>query len=55
MDEYKDSYRTLFWAVNKALSAIQEQNYGMAKLLLIQGQQAAEEAVLRQADSSEKT
>ena len=41
-------YTTLFAAVEDALEAIKQQNYGTAKELLIQGQQRAEEIYLEE-------
>ena len=43
MDEYKAPYLHLFNAVTDALKALEMQNYGFAKELLIKGQQNAEE------------
>lgn len=48
MDEYKNSYLLLFRAVTKAIDAIDAQNFGAAKELLIQAQKDAEEAFLQQ-------
>ena len=47
MDEYKESYLALFTATSKALEAMDAQNYGTAKELLIAGQQKAEELYLK--------
>lgn len=41
-------YTILFSSVTKAIDALNEQNYGLAKSLLIRGQQAAEDAYLKQ-------
>lgn len=46
-DEYKSSYLALFTATSKALEAINAQNYGTAKELLVAGQQKAEELYLK--------
>lgn len=48
MDEYKDSYLLLWHAVDKALKAIDDRNYGQAEDLLKKGQQDAEEAYINQ-------
>ena len=50
-DEYKASYLALFTATSKALEALEAQNYGIAKNLLIGGQQKAEELFLQAAES----
>lgn len=50
MDEYKQSYLILWHAVEDAVSAISEQNYGQAAELLRQGQLDAEEAFIAQKD-----
>lgn len=50
MEEYKESYLLLFRAVSKALEAIDAQNFGTAKTLLMQAQQDAEETFLQQAE-----
>ena len=50
MEEYKESYLVLFRAVRDAVDAIEQQNYGMAKELLIQGEQKAEEIFLSSDD-----
>lgn len=47
MDESKESYLALFTATSKALDAINAQNYGTAKDLLIAGQQKAEDLYLK--------
>jgi hypothetical protein len=43
MDEWKEPYRILWRATSAAIEAIEQQNYGEAKQLLIAGQQDAEE------------
>ena len=47
MDEYKKPYLTLFNAVTDALGAMEAENFGEAKALLIRGQAQAEEAFIR--------
>lgn len=39
-------YTALFNAVTDAIAALEQQNYGLAKDLLMHGQQAAEEAYM---------
>lgn len=46
MDALPKYYTVLFQAVEQALDALDVQNYGLAKQLLIHGQQDAEEAFL---------
>lgn len=46
MDEYKESYLILWHAVDEALKAISERNFGQAEDLLKGGQQDAEEAYI---------
>ena len=48
MDEYKEPYLILWGAIDEAIKAIAEQNYGQAAELLRQGQQDAEEAYIAQ-------
>ena len=43
MDEYRASYFALFRAITDALEQLQKQNYGIARDLLIRGQQEAED------------
>ncbi len=50
MDEYKNSYILLFRGVTQALDALDAQDYGTAKALLVKAQQEAEEAFLQQAE-----
>ena len=50
-EEYKDSYLALFTAISNTLEALESQNYGIAKNLLIGGQQKAEELFLQAAES----
>lgn len=40
---YHKMYLTLFQAISSALKAIEQQNYGTAKELLLKGHQDAEE------------
>ena len=44
MDELPKYYTVLFNAVTDALEAMEHQDFGSAKALLIQGQQDAEDA-----------
>lgn len=44
--DYKKMYFTLFQAITSALKAMEQQNFGTAKDLLIQGHQQAEEIYL---------
>ena len=44
MDELPKYYLVLFDAVDRAICAIESQDYGQAKQILIQGQQDAEDA-----------
>ena len=44
MNDIPEYYAILFRAVEQAIHALERQNYGMAKQLLIDGEQAAEEA-----------
>ena len=37
-------YTVLFHAVEQAIQALEQQNYGLAKQILIDGERAAEEA-----------
>lgn len=46
MEELPRYYTVLFQAVEQAIDALDVQNYGLAKQLLIHGQQDAEEAFL---------
>ena len=43
---YKEMYYTLFNAVTDALEAMEQQNYGQARTLLIAAQQQSEEIFL---------
>ena len=46
MNEIPEHYAILFRAVEQAIEALEMQNYGMAKQLLIDGEQAAEESFI---------
>lgn len=46
MPDYKKLYYQLFAAMEDAIDAIENMNFGTAKEVLIQAQQAAEEAHL---------
>ena len=46
MNGIPEYYTILFRAVERALEALEAQNYGMAKQLLIDGEQAAENAYI---------
>ena len=48
MEEYKAPYLHLFNAVSDAIAALEMQNYGFAKELLIKGQQSAEEIFIEE-------
>jgi len=43
MDEYKQPYLILFRACEEAIRALDQQNYGQARELLVRGEQIAEE------------
>lgn len=49
-NELPKYYTVLFHAVEDALEALEEQNFGLAKELLILGQQHAEELFLKEDD-----
>lgn len=55
MDEFRDSYVSLFRTVSEAIAAIDAQNYGKAREILIQGQQQAEELYMDAEESSTHT
>ena len=44
MNEIPEYYTILFHAVEQALQALEQHNYGLAKQTLIDGERAAEEA-----------
>ena len=44
MNDIPEYYTILFRAVEQAIKALEMQNYGSAKQILIDGEQAAEEA-----------
>lgn len=43
MDEFREPYLALFRAVSRAIAAMDAQNYGTARAILVAGQQEAEE------------
>ena len=51
MSDLPKYYPVLFQAVEQAIDALDVQNYGLAKQLLIHGQQDAEEAFLAAEES----
>ena len=52
MDEYKKPYLILFNGCEAAIQAMEKQNYGQARELLIQAEQAAEEAFMAQSEEN---
>ena len=54
MEEYKKPYCALFRAVTKAIAEIEQCNYGTAKMLLVHGQQTAEELFVQQDEEIKK-
>ena len=46
MKDIPEYYTVLFRAVERAIEALEMQNYGSAKQLLIEGERSAEEAFL---------
>ena len=46
MNEISEYYTILFRAVEQAVQALDAQNYGLAKQILIDGEQAAEDAFI---------
>lgn len=46
MDELPKYYTALFNAIERAIQSLDDQNYGLAKKILIESQQDAEEAFL---------
>lgn len=48
--DYQKLYTMLFNAYERAINHIEKQNYGLARDVLIEAQQAAEEAYLSQED-----
>ena len=52
MDEYKKPYLLLFHGCEAAIRALEKQNYGQARELLIQAEQAAEEAFLSHSEEN---
>lgn len=47
MEEYKRPYYALFGAVTKAIEEMELGNFGIAKELLVKGQQTAEEIFIQ--------
>ncbi|MBQ3216253.1 MAG: hypothetical protein IJB35_00350 [Oscillospiraceae bacterium] len=54
MSEYQQPYLILWKGVSEALAEMKEQNYGLARSLLLKAQAAAEEAYICQPED-EKT
>lgn len=52
--ELPECYRILFNTVSDAIDAIEEQDFGEAKRLLIQGQLDAEDAFIKEAEEAQK-
>ena len=52
MDEYRDSYSLLFRAATCAVEAIDAQDFGTAKRLLLKAQQEAEELFINQEEKT---
>lgn len=48
MDNYKELYLNLFRGVSRAIEALDRNEPALARVLLIQAQQAAEDAYLQQ-------
>lgn len=48
MDNYKELYLNLFRGVSRAIAALDRNEPSLARVLLIQAQQAAEDAFLQQ-------
>ena len=44
MNEISEYYTILFQAAEQAIQALEQQNYGLAKQILIDGERAAEDA-----------
>lgn len=53
MQDYHQLYYLLFNKITDALEALEHQNYGTARNLLIQAQQEAEEQFIAHDDSNE--
>jgi len=51
MADYRTLYFQLFNALTDAVSAVERQNFGQVRDILIQAQQAAEEIFLSQSDA----
>lgn len=54
MNEIPEYYTILFRAVEQAIRAIEQQNYGMAKQLLLNGECEAEELFLVSGDETQQ-
>ena len=52
MNEIPEYYTILFQAAEQAIQALEQQNYGLAKQILIDGEQAAEAAFVAQDEST---
>ena len=48
MDFYRKSYHTLFNAITDALRAMEDQNFGLARSILIRSQQSCEDRYLEE-------
>ena len=44
MDEIPEYYTILFHAAEQAIQSLEQQNYGLAKQILVDGERSAEEA-----------
>lgn len=55
MSEIPEYYAILFRAVEQAICALEQQNYGQAKQLLIGAEREAEESFLASGDSLQQT
>lgn len=54
MDEYSDSYRTLFREVTRAIDELNASNYGLAKDILVNAQCEAGRAFIEFEDEAER-
>ena len=54
MVDYKKLYHKMVDASERAIAAINAQNYGMAKEILIRGEREAEELYIESADEEEE-
>ena len=55
MDEYREAYLALWRGVEKALTAIEAQNFGQAKELLKRAQCDAEDAYINEGEDRRST